>query len=203
MVRRTKCRMDVSPRLGNRMLGNVRNVYRGKVLRLNIESVRLPNGTVVELEIAHHPGGAVVAAVDAEERVCLLRQFRHAAGGWITELPAGKIDNHEPPLECARRELAEEAGVTAGHWEHLGQFFSSPGVLTEVIHVFLARGLAPCDAAPEQHEVFESRWVPLAEAVSMASDGRLQDAKTITGLIWAHTRLRTEQQAERRGEGVV
>jgi ADP-ribose pyrophosphatase len=68
------------------MLGNVRNVYRGKVLKLNIESVRLPNGTVVELEIAHHPGGAVVAAVDAEDRVCLLRQFRHAAGGWITEL---------------------------------------------------------------------------------------------------------------------
>jgi ADP-ribose pyrophosphatase len=175
------------------MTGRVRNVYRGKVLKLNIERVKLPNGTVAELEIAHHPGGAVVVAVDADGRVCLLRQFRHAAGGWITELPAGKLDKREPPLECARRELAEEAGVTAKQWDALGQLFSSPGVFTEVIHVFLARGLAPCDAAPEQHEVFEARWVPLAEAAALAADGRLQDAKTIIGLTWAQARLWAER----------
>lgn len=173
----------------------IRNVYRGKVLQLNIERVKLPNGTVAELEIAHHPGGAVVVAVDADDRVCLLRQFRHAAGGWITELPAGKIDNREPPLECAQRELAEEAGVKARQWDSLGQFVSSPGVLTEVIHVFLARGLSPCNAAPEEHEVFEARWVPLTEAAALAADGRLQDAKTIIGLIWVHTRLQAERQA--------
>ena len=126
------------------MAGRVRSVYKGKVLKLNVERVKLPNGAVVELEVAHHPGGAAVVALDADGRVCLLRQYRHAAGGWITELPAGKIDNREPPLECARRELAEEAGVTARYWKRLGQFFSSPGVFTEVIHVFLARGLAPC-----------------------------------------------------------
>ncbi len=177
------------------MTGSVRTVYRGKVLKLNIERVELPNGTVAELEIAHHPGGAVVVAVDDGDRVCLLRQFRHAAGGWITELPAGKIDNQEPPLECAMRELAEEAGVKARLWDSLGRFFSSPGVFTEVIHVFLARGLAPCDSTPEQHEVFETRWVPLVEAVSLASDGRLQDAKTIIGLVWAKTRLQAEMQA--------
>jgi ADP-ribose pyrophosphatase len=177
------------------MTCRVRNVYRGKVLELNIERVELPNGTVVELEIAHHPGGAVVVAVDADDRVCLLRQFRHAAGGWITELPAGKIDNREPPLECAKRELAEEAGVQARLWDALGQFFSSPGVLTEVIHVFMARGLTPCAATPEQHEVFETRWIPMAEAAALAADGRLQDAKTITGLIWAQTRLQAEKRA--------
>jgi 8-oxo-dGTP pyrophosphatase MutT (NUDIX family) len=177
------------------MTARVRNVYRGKVLTLNVESVKLPNGTVAELEIAHHPGGAVVVAVDADDRVCLLRQFRHAAGGWITELPAGKIDNREPPLECAQRELAEEAGVKARQWDSLGQFFSSPGVLTEVIHVFLARVLSPCGAAPEEHEVFETRWIPLTEAAAQAADGRLQDAKTITGLIWAQTRLRAEKRA--------
>jgi ADP-ribose pyrophosphatase len=176
------------------MTGRVRNVYRGKVLKLNIERVKLPNGTVADLEIAHHPGGAVVVAVDADDRVCLLRQFRHAAGGWITELPAGKIDNREPPLECAQRELAEEAGVKARQWDALGQFFSSPGVLTEVIHVFLARGLSPSDAAPEVHEVFEANWIPLAEAAALAADGKLQDAKTITGLIWAQTRLQAEKR---------
>jgi len=171
------------------MTGTIRNVFRGNVLTLNLEQVQLPNGRVAELEIAHHPGGATVVAVDAEGRVCLLRQYRHAAGGWITELPAGKLDNHEPPLQCAQRELAEEAGMTATHWEYLGQFFSSPGVLTEVIHVYLARELTACAATPEDHEVFEASWVPLAEAVALATSGRLQDAKTIIGLAWARASL--------------
>lgn len=171
------------------MTQDIRTVHTGKVLKLNLERVRLPNGQVAELEIAHHPGGAAVVAVDAQQRVCLLRQFRHAAGGWITELPAGKLDHAEPPLECARRELAEEVGVTANRWDRLGQFFSSPGVLTEVIHVFLARDLAPCESTPEAHEVLEPRWVPLDEAIELAAGAQLQDAKTIVGLAWARGRL--------------
>jgi 8-oxo-dGTP pyrophosphatase MutT (NUDIX family) len=171
------------------MVQNVRNVFAGRVLTLNLEQVRLPNGRVAELEIAHHPGGAAVVAVDADGRVCLLRQFRHAAGGWLTELPAGKLDGGEPPLECARRELAEEAGVSARRWEKLGEFFSSPGVLTEVIHLFLAQDLTPVDASPEDHEVLEASWVPLAEAMDLAASGRLQDAKSVIGLLWARERL--------------
>lgn len=171
------------------MLENVHNVFRGRVLTLNLEQVRLPNGRVAELEIAHHPGGAAVVAIDADGRVCLLRQFRHAAGGWLTELPAGKLDGGEPPLECARRELAEEAGVSARRWDKLGEFFSSPGVLTEVIHLFLARDLEPADASPEDHEVLEAGWVPLAEAMDLAASGRLQDAKSVIGLLWARERL--------------
>jgi ADP-ribose pyrophosphatase len=171
------------------MSDSVRNVHSGKVLQLNLEQVRLPNGRVAELEIAHHPGGACIVAVDAEGRVCLLRQFRHAAGGWIIELPAGKLDNREPPLECAQRELAEEAGMTARSWQPLGQFYSSPGVLTEVIHVFLARDLAPCDSVAEEHEVLEARWVPMEEAFEQAANAELQDGKTIVGLAWARARL--------------
>lgn len=169
----------------------IRNVFKGRVLTLNIEQVRLPNGRTASLEIAHHPGGATVVAVDAEGRVCLLRQYRHAAGGWLDELPAGKLDGGEPPIDCAQRELAEEAGVVARDWQKLGQFFSTPGVLTEVIHVYLARDLAPSDAQPEDHEVFEARWVPLEEAMAMATDGRLRDAKSIIGLCWAQARLRS------------
>ena len=135
------------------MNDRVRNVFKGKVLRLNLERVTLPNGQTTELEIAHHPGGAVIVALDADNRVCLLRQYRHATGGWITELPAGKLDNNEDPLLCAQRELAEEAGVTARRWDKLGDFYSSPGVLTEVIHVYLARDLAAGDLSPEAHEV--------------------------------------------------
>lgn len=172
------------------MAESIRNVFRGRVLTLNLEQVRLPNGRVAELEIAHHPGGAAVVALDAEGRTCLLRQFRHAAGGWIDELPAGKLDNREPPIDCARRELAEEAGMTAGRWDKLGEYFSSPGVFTEVIHLFLARDLAPTPARPEEHEVFEARWLPLDEAVTLAASGQLQDAKTLIGLLWARERLR-------------
>jgi ADP-ribose pyrophosphatase len=174
------------------MTDKIRNVFKGKVLTLNLEEVELPNGAVAALEIAHHPGGAAVVALDGEGRVCLLRQFRHAAGGWITELPAGKLDNSEPPLECAKRELAEEAGMSAARWDHLGQFFSSPGVLTEIIHVFLARELTSCESAPEQHEVLEVSWIPLADAVRQAGDGTLRDAKTVIGLVWANARLERE-----------
>jgi len=181
---------SASPQVTVHMAESIRNVFKGRVLTLNLEQVRLPNGRIAELEIAHHPGGAAVVAVDADDRVCLLRQFRHAAGGWLTELPAGKLDGGEPPLECAQRELAEEAGVVAKRWDKLGEFFSSPGVLTEVIHLFLARDLVATDARPEEHEVFEARWVPLDEAVELAASGRLQDAKSLIGLLWARAKLR-------------
>jgi len=171
------------------MTESIRNVFTGRVLTLNLERVRLPNGRVAELEIAHHPGGAAVVALDDEGRVCLLRQYRHAAGGWLTELPAGKLDGGEPPLECAQRELAEEAGVTARHWDKLGECFSSPGVLTEVLHLFLAMDLTPVDARPEEHEVFETSWIPLDEAVELAARGQLHDAKSLIGLFWARDRL--------------
>jgi ADP-ribose pyrophosphatase len=172
------------------MAESIRNIFKGRVLTLNLEQVHLPNGRVAELEIAHHPGGAAVVAIDAAGRTCLLHQFRHAAGGWLDELPAGKLDGGEPPLQCAQRELAEEAGMVARRWDKLGQFFSSPGVFTEVIHLYLARELAPTDAQPGDHEVFETRWMPLDEAVAQAASGRLQDAKSVIGLLWARETLR-------------
>jgi ADP-ribose pyrophosphatase len=171
------------------MVDTVRNVYPGKILWLNLERVTLPNGRVAELEIAHHPGGACIVALDAQDRVCLLRQFRHATGGWITELPAGKLEQREPPIECAQRELGEEAGVAARRWDFLGQFYTSPGVLTEIIHVFLARDLEPRTARLDEHEVLDVRWVALREAFELAASAQLQDAKTLVGLAWAQAFL--------------
>jgi len=171
------------------MTQQIRNVFKGRVLTLNLEQVELPNGRVAELEIAHHPGGAAIVALDAEGRICLLHQFRHAAGGWLDELPAGKLDGGEPPLECAVRELAEEAGMQAGRWDKLGEYFSSPGVLTEVIHIFLARDLVAVGASPEEHEVFEARWVPLPVAVARASRGEIRDGKSLVGIFWACSAL--------------
>jgi ADP-ribose pyrophosphatase len=159
--------------------------YQGRVVRLNVEQVELPNGSVAQLEIIHHPGGAAVVALDEQRRVCLLRQFRHAAQGWVWELPAGKIDNREPPLETAQRELEEEAGRRAREWRGLGEALSSPGVFTEVIHLYLATGLEVTEHRPEEHEVFEAHWVPLAEAVAMAESSVISDAKSVIGLFRA------------------
>ena len=167
---------------------SVNRVFSGRVIQVNVEKVQLPNGNVADLEIIHHPGGAAVVALDEQRRVCLLRQFRHAANGWIWELPAGKIDNREPPLQTAQRELEEEAGATATHWESLGEVVSSPGVFTEVVHLFLATGLSRVDSRTEAHEVLEVHWKPFDEVLRMAASGELRDGKSLAGIFRAASR---------------
>lgn len=171
-------------------------IYQGRVVRLNIERVRLPNQQVAELEIIHHPGGAAIVALDELQRVCLLHQYRHAAGGYIWELPAGKIDNQEPHFETAKRELAEEAGRTAAQWNYLGHSFSSPGVFTEVIHLYLATQLSPVTSQPEDHEVFRVEWRPLQQAMQMIYRGELCDSKSVVGLMLACHRLQQPAPVE-------
>jgi ADP-ribose pyrophosphatase len=173
-----------------------RTVFRGRVITVNVETVQLPNGVTEDLEIIRHPGGAAVVAIDAENRVCLLHQFRHAAGGWLWELPAGKLDGAEPPLSCAQRELAEEAGVGAKEWQSLGTVVSSPGVFTEVVHLFFASGLHEEAAAPEAAEVFETAWVPFDEALARAIDGDITDGKTVIGLFRASEFMSRAQAAQ-------
>lgn len=177
------------------MILDSNTVYRGRVITVNVETVRLPNGRDAALEIVHHPGGAAVAAVDADRRICLLRQFRHAAGGYVWELPAGKLEPPEPPLGTAQRELVEEAGMRAARWESLGDYLSSPGVFTEVIHLYLARDLTPVQSAPEDHEVFEVHWVPLATAHRQALAGELRDGKTVLGVLRAAARIAGDGEA--------
>jgi 8-oxo-dGTP pyrophosphatase MutT (NUDIX family) len=165
-------------------------VFRGRVINVGVEQVTLPNGVHTELEIIRHPGGAAIVAINDANEVCVLRQYRHAAGGWLWELPAGKIDNQEPPLETAHRELAEEAGVSATEWTSLGAMISSPGVFTEVVHLFLATDLTEVDAVPEFDEVLEPHWVSFPEAVQRAllpADAPLAiwDAKSALGLLRA------------------
>lgn len=163
----------------------IKRVFSGRVIEVNIERVPLPNGTTAELEIIHHPGGAAIVALDDRNRICLLRQFRHAVGGWIWELPAGKIDDREPPLDTARRELEEEAGVAAASWHTLGDYVSSPGVFTEVVHLYLATQLTPLPLRPEEHEVFEVHWLPLEDVLAMARSGELRDGKSLVGVFRA------------------
>lgn len=167
------------------MLIDRKDIYEGRVIKVSVDTVDLPDGVRLPLEIVRHPGGAAAVAIDADNRVCLLHQYRHAAGGFIYELPAGKLEPDEPPEVTVRRELAEEGAVTATHWESLGNFYSSPGVFTEVIHLYLATGLAPVEAAPERGEVFQVEWWPLELAVARARSGELIDGKTIIGILRA------------------
>ena len=167
----------------------VRTVFTGRVITVNVETVRLPNGHVADLEIIHHPGGAAAVAVDTQHRVCLIRQFRHAANGWIWELPAGKLEPREPPLETVKRELVEEAGFSARRWSPLGPYISSPGVFTEVVHLFLAEQLEPATLAREAAEVIEVHWIDLEQACARALDGEYADGKTALGLLRAQALL--------------
>lgn len=159
--------------------------FAGRIIRVTTDVVVLPNGHRAELEVVHHPGGAAAVALDAERRVCLLRQYRYVAGGWLWELPAGKLEPAEPPLGTAQRELAEEAGVAASHWASLGTCLSSPGVFTEVLHLFLATGIGPAATAHERAEVIEIHWLPFDTACEWALAGTITDSKTVIGLLRA------------------
>lgn len=166
-------------------------VFQGRVIDVAVETVELPNGRRCELEVVRHPGGAAAVAIDEQERVCLLRQFRHAAGGWLWELPAGKIDPGEEPLATATRELIEEAGVSAAEWTALGRLNSSPGVCTEVVHLYLARGLGAQERDHGQDEVIEIHWLPLNQVLAWCDDGTITDAKTLIGLYRADALIRS------------
>jgi len=163
--------------------------FRGRVITVTVDDVTLPNGHRTNLEIVHHPGGAAVVAIDKDRKVCLLRQHRHAVGGYLWELPAGKLEPGEPPIHTARRELVEEGGFEAAEWESLGTCTPSPGVLREIVHLFLATGLSPVASAPESAEVFEVHWVPVDEAYRWILDGTINDAKTIVGIVRALDRV--------------
>jgi 8-oxo-dGTP pyrophosphatase MutT (NUDIX family) len=168
---------------------STQRIYAGRVVTLDVERVVLPNGVETTMEIVGHPGGAAVVALNERGEVCLLRQYRHVAGGWIWEVPAGKLDGKAPD-EIARQELEEEAGMRAARWRSLGRYLSSPGVFREVVHLYLAQDLTPCGARPEHDELFEITWVPLAEALERALRGEIEDGKSVVALARAAAQLR-------------
>ncbi|HRC85125.1 MAG TPA: NUDIX hydrolase [Thermoanaerobaculia bacterium] len=162
-----------------------RTLYRGSFLEMTQERVELPNQVTVDLELVRHPGAAAVVPLGADGQVVLLRQYRHATDGWLVEVPAGKLDAGEAPDVCARRELAEEAGLAADDLVPLGPFWASPGFTDEVIHLFLARGLNPTEQQLEADELLHTFKLPLAEAVALAARGEIADGKSACALLRA------------------
>lgn len=162
-------------------------IHKGMVVNLGIEKITLPNGQEMNLEVVRHPGGSATVALDKQQRVCLLKQYRHAAGGWIWELPAGKIDPGEQPRQTAMRELQEEAGLEASNWKALGSFLSTPGFCDERIYLYLARELRQVNSALETHEVIEVHWIGYDKVLDMIERGEIIDGKTIIGLLLARS----------------
>ena len=164
-----------------------RTVYRGPVFSVTTDHVQEPGGVRVRRDVIHHSGSIVVLAVDdsaATPRILLERQYRHAANSYLWELPAGRIDPGEKELVAAKRELLEETGYTAARWKRILKFYASPGFVAETMAVFLATGLRAGKAQPEEDEIIHIRMAPLPKAVNMVLRGTIQDAKTISSVLW-------------------
>ena len=166
----------------DRSVPMTRNIYTGKVVTLNVDTVRLPNGVTIDLETIRHPGAAAVVPIKDDGTVVLIRQFRHAAGGFIYEIPAGKLSPGEDPLHCAARELEEEVGYQASSFELLSSIFTAPGFADEVIHIYKATGLTKGRQQLDRDEVLEIVEMPLDQAIERIQDGTIRDGKTIVGL---------------------
>ncbi len=166
-----------------------RSIYQGRVIDLDVETVRLPNGNRAEIEVVRHRGAAAVVPLLPDGRVVLLKQYRHAGGGVLVEVPAGRLEPNEAPEVCAARELAEETGYRADEFVFLQSILTTPGFSNERIHLFLARGLRPGPPALEFDECIAPWIVPLPEALNAVTSGTIVDAKTIAALFAAGTFL--------------
>jgi ADP-ribose pyrophosphatase len=158
-------------------------VFEGKVVKLLLDRVQLPNGHETELEVVKHRGAVGIVPLDEDIHVYLVRQYRHATGEELLEIPAGKLSPGENPRECAVRELEEEVGVKASKWTHLCSFYTSPGFTDEMLYLYLAQGIYPGEASPEEDEHLKVLRLPLKKAAEMVLKGEIKDAKTIVGIV--------------------
>ena len=164
-----------------------REVFRGPVFRVTSDKVIEPGGIRARRDIVRHPGSVVILAVDetgSQPRILLERQYRHAVQEYLWELPAGRIDHGEAELVAAKRELLEETGFTASHWQRMFKCYVSPGFMDETMAIYLARGLRAGEAQPEADEVIRKRMVPLPDALRMVRNGTIHDGKTISAILW-------------------
>ena len=166
-----------------------RRIYTGRVVRLDVDTVRFPDGSTGQLELIRHPGAAAIVpcASDppgADPTILLIRQYRYATGGELWEIPAGTLDPGEDPEVCARRELLEETGVTAARLQRLTSIWTTPGFTNEVIHLYLATGLTMGEPSRERDEFIEVVPQPLSRVLALIRDGEIRDAKTVVAILY-------------------
>lgn len=162
------------------------DVFCGRVLRVHVDRVRLPNGRESTREVADHPGGVTILALDAQDRVLLVEQYRYVFGRTMWELPAGKLEPNELPQEAALRELREETGAIPEEFIPFGELIVSPGCYGERLYCYLARGLRFTDSAPDEDEFLRVKRVPWEQVLRAVLEGSIQDAKTVAAVLRYH-----------------
>lgn len=160
-----------------------RIIYPGRTFTCICEQVELPNGTFTEIEMIRHPGAAAVVPVLEDSRIVLIKQYRHAVGRWIWEIPAGTLSSGEDPKECAKRELAEETGFRVGCLEKIGEIAPVPDYSDDIIHIFLGTDLKPGPQALQEDEFLRVKELSITNAIDMIMIGKITDAKTIIGIL--------------------
>lgn len=170
-----------------RVIGT-RRIWKGHVVSVRVDEVERADGTRTTRDVVEHPGAVAIIAWDGE-RLALVRQWRHATGGQLLEIPAGTAEPEEPPAETARRELAEEVGVAAATWVTGPRFFTAPGFCTELMNLFLATDLSPDFAEGDEDEDLEVSWMTIEEALAAVDAGEVTDAKSILAVLWLARRL--------------
>jgi ADP-ribose pyrophosphatase len=167
-----------------------KRVYTGRIISLDVDTVRFPDGSTGELEMIRHPGASAVVPflsdpAGGDPQVLMIRQYRYAADGYIYEIPAGRLDKGEDPRDCAVRELKEETGCRAEQMVHLTTIYTTPGFTDEKIHIFMATGLVAGETKHESDEFLELEPMLLSRALRMVEAGEITDAKTTVGLLFA------------------
>ncbi|HRY13913.1 MAG TPA: NUDIX hydrolase [Syntrophomonadaceae bacterium] len=162
-------------------------IFAGRIVRLRVDTVELPNGQQSTREVVEHAGAVAIVALDSADQVVLVRQYRHPVDRILAEIPAGTLENGEDPLDCARRELQEETGLIAANWKKILTYYSTPGFTNECLHIFMATGLTEGIAQPDQDEFVEPVRVPLSEAYQQIFTGQIADGKSIIGIQYAYS----------------
>ena len=161
---------------------NMKTVFKGKLLKVLVKKMRLPNGYVATYEMIVHPGAALIVPFLSKDKIIMLRQLRPVIESYIYELPAGTLDKGESPLSCARREIVEETGYRAGSFKFLGSIYPVPGYSTEKIYIYKAQGLKKAVHCPEEDEAIEVHVMSRSQVKKLFKDGNIVDAKTIVAL---------------------
>lgn len=164
------------------------SVFKGRIIEVKVDQVRLPNGEQSTREIVLHAGAVAIVALDDEQNLYLVRQYRKPLERTLLEIPAGTLESGEEPLQCAQRELEEETGLQAEHWEKLLSYYSAPGFCNEVLHIFLATGLRPGARHLDCDEFVETVIMPLQQAYQAVNEAQLVDGKSIIGIQCLQTR---------------
>ena len=181
---------QVNDRLYEKTIAST-SIYEGKVIKVKVDEVLLPNGNTSKREIVEHQGAVAVLPLTSDGKLVTVRQFRKPLERSIVEIPAGKLEQGEKPLACAMRELEEETGFKAGNYEHISSFYTSPGFANELLHLYLATDLYEGQFQPDEDEFVELMYLTLEEAKQLHADGQICDAKTVLALfVWENWVLR-------------